>query len=287
MLKKSDVGKLISSVLQMEEEEEAKASGNIGYMSRVLVQITMPHRNAKEMLFERKNGKLILTMVGNPKVGLPYGVYPRLLLAWMVTEAVQTQSPTITLGRSLSEFMSRLSLIPSGGRWGTIDRLKNQIKRLFNSSISLVYEDKYLDSGVGFNIVKGYRLWRGSMRHKHPDYWGSTVTLSKDFFDEITSKPVPIDMRALGLLKNSSVSIDLYCWLTYRMSYLSKKVEIPWVLLQKQFGSDYADTKQGKYEFKRKLKKQLKKVLIVYSQANVQEGKNGLILSPGPTHIKK
>ena len=35
---------------------------------------------------------------------LPFGNYPRLLLAWTSTEAVRTQSRELLLGRSLAEF---------------------------------------------------------------------------------------------------------------------------------------------------------------------------------------
>ncbi len=49
------------------------------------------------------------------KRGLPYGTYPRLLLAWLNTEAVRTKERTIILGHSLSEFMRQLDLIPEPG----------------------------------------------------------------------------------------------------------------------------------------------------------------------------
>ena len=46
---------------------------------------------------------------------LPYGNLPRLLLAWVSTEAVRTQSRELVLGRSLSEFMRALGLEPVSG----------------------------------------------------------------------------------------------------------------------------------------------------------------------------
>jgi hypothetical protein len=42
---------------------------------------------------------------------------PRILLAWMTTEAVRTQSRELVLGDSLSRFMRSLDLVPTGGRW--------------------------------------------------------------------------------------------------------------------------------------------------------------------------
>jgi hypothetical protein len=70
---------------------------------------------------------------------LPFGNLPRLLLAWVCTEAVQTQSPKLNLGASLAAFMQRLGISnDSGGSRGDRTRLKDQIDRLFNAHIDLV-----------------------------------------------------------------------------------------------------------------------------------------------------
>ena len=279
------IEKLVSTALEIEEAEAIKA-GQLGYMARILVQITMPHSKQEKSFFERSNGALNLAITGHPKIGLPYGVYPRLLLAWLVTEAVRHKTKTIILGPSLSEFMHTLGLVPTGGRWGNVWRLRDQIKRLFSASITCSYQDQNSSSGINFNVAKEYNLWWDPKNPEQNDIWESQVVLSSDFFEEIISRPVPIDMRALNVMKDSSMAIDLYCWLTYRLSYLDKKTEIPWVLLQKQFGANYANTKQGKYQFKRKLKVQLKKVISIYHEANIGEGKTGLILSLSKPHIR-
>ena len=45
---------------------------------------------------------------GADDAGLPYGTLPRLLLAWVSTEAVRTQSRELILGDSLAESSIRL-----------------------------------------------------------------------------------------------------------------------------------------------------------------------------------
>ncbi len=280
------LNQLITQALAI-EEEDAKQAGALGYMARILVQATLPHSDPKDYKFERTNGNFNLAMLAHPKLGLPYGVYPRLLLTWIVTEAVRTKESVLTLGSSLSQFMSKLSLIPTGGRWGSITRLREQMRRLFSASVSCIYEGKPEYSGINFNIAREYYLWWDPKQPAQSDLWESTVTLGQDFFNEIITRPVPIDMRVIKTLKNSSMALDLYCWLTYRFSYLTKKTEIPWGLLQNQFGSNYADTKQGRYEFKRKLIKQLKKVMLVYEGANgVNIADDNMILMPSKSHIK-
>ena len=76
---------------------------------------------------------------------LPFGNIPRLLLAWVTTEAVRTQSRELVLGRSLSEFMGKLGMDSVGG---ARTRLRNQMRRLFNAHVQLVYEDKLGDANA-------------------------------------------------------------------------------------------------------------------------------------------
>ena len=48
------------------------------------------------------------------QTGLPFGNLSRLLLAWVCTEAVRTQSRELFLGPSLSGFMRKLGIAPVG-----------------------------------------------------------------------------------------------------------------------------------------------------------------------------
>ncbi|MBL8879921.1 MAG: DUF1800 domain-containing protein, partial [Phycisphaerales bacterium] len=48
-----------------------------------------------------------LSIIANPRFGLPFGTVPRLLLAWICTEAVKTRSPMLGLGNSQNEFLRK------------------------------------------------------------------------------------------------------------------------------------------------------------------------------------
>ena len=100
----------------------------------------MSHRDPKANEFRRRNGNYTLTMLAPSEIGLPYGVIPRLLLAWISTETVRTQERTLVLGDNLSGFMRQLDLVPTGGRWGTITRLRGQMQRLFSCMVTCSYE---------------------------------------------------------------------------------------------------------------------------------------------------
>ena len=125
---------LINRALAIEDEMALDADA-LGFMARAMVQATLPHSKVAGNEFTRKNGNYSLTILSPSSIGLPYGSVPRLLLAWVTTEAVKTKSRELELGDSLSGFMRELDLVPTGGRWGSISRLKEQTKRLFASSI--------------------------------------------------------------------------------------------------------------------------------------------------------
>ena len=82
-------------------------------------------------------------------------------MAWITTEAVRTQQPVLQLGPSLTDFMAKLGLLSSGGRWGTIPRFRDQMKRLFTTTISVTYNPasrrEWTDSG--FRITSHSHLW--------------------------------------------------------------------------------------------------------------------------------
>lgn len=283
---KSSVQQLVDAAIEI-EAESAKEAGARGYIARSLVQATLPHKDVKGSIHVRRNGHFTLTIIGHTDIGLPYGVYPRLLLIWITSEAKKTKSPVLKLGRNLSKFMDELGLIPAGGPNGTIRSLRDQMMRLFSSTVSLHYGDGVRDSEIGFRLTKAYDLWWGNGNHKQATLWSSTITLSQDFFDEIMKSSVVIDMRAVKALKRSPMALDIYCWLTYQMFKLNHPTVIRWEFLMERFGSNYAETPQGRQGFRRGFEKALIKVLGVYSAAKAVTQPNGLKLSPSPTHIPR
>ena len=153
-----NLNRLIQQALAI-ESEEAKEAGALGYMARALVQASMPHSRPEGLVFERTNGAFSLVMMGHPHAGLPYGTVPRLLLAWLTTEAVRTRERELVLGDTLSRFMAQLDMIPTGGRWGTITRLRDQMRRLFASTVSCTYDAPGTWALETVTIADRARLW--------------------------------------------------------------------------------------------------------------------------------
>jgi len=275
-----NLNKLISEAFAI-EERDAKEAGALGYIARSLVQATLPHSKTEGNEFKRRNGAFKLTILADSETGLPYGSIPRLLIAWLTTEAVRTKQREIVLGNNLSNFMSQLDLIPTGGRWGTITRLREQMEKLFSASISCTYDDGKHWAIKDVKPVSRADLWWNPKAPNQTTLFESTLTIGEEFFKEIINYPIPIDIDALKTLKKSPMALDIYCWLTYRMSYLKKSTTIPWEVLQVQFGANYNRVR----DFKRYFLNQLRCVLIIYQEAKVDVTDAGLMLCQSKPHI--
>ncbi len=66
--------------------------------------------------------------------------------------------------------------------------------------------------------------------------WESKIHLGEQFFNEIITNPIPLDLNILKRLKRSPLGLDLYLWLTYRTFGLTRP------LLYRQFGGAIGDS---------------------------------------------
>ena len=123
----------------------SEADPDLGFMARMMALCSLPRTNpGNRHQYKRVNGPYKLVMIAGADNKLPYGNLPRLLVAWVCTEVVKTQSRELVLGRSLAEFMRTLGIYHnSGGRGGVQTRLRNQMDRLFSASVQLIYEDEH------------------------------------------------------------------------------------------------------------------------------------------------
>lgn len=279
-LSPKSINALVEEALAI-EAEQAQEAGALGFMCRALTQATMPHSKKEGSEFTRRNGNLTLSITSPSVVGLPYGSIPRLLVSWLTTEAVRTNEREVVLGDSMAQFMSQLGLYRTGGKRGDITRFRDQCMRLFASTVICIYTDQKLGAIKRLGVAEEAMIWWDPKQPAQAGLWDSTVTLTREFFSEVTSCPVPVDMRALKALKSSSMALDIYVWLTHRMSYLKQPTVIPWGALKMQFGADFSQTRQ----FKAAFIKHLKSVCVVYPEAKVEPQDLGLYLRPSPTHI--
>ncbi|HEX7719698.1 MAG TPA: replication protein RepA, partial [Woeseiaceae bacterium] len=200
------------------ESEDAKSAGALGFMSRALVIATMPYKDPKADVFKRQNGDFRLRIVAGYEGGVPYGIYPRLLMSWVSTEAVRTRSPLIELGDTLRDFLHNVMDLRStgGGKRGSGGRVAEQMKRLFGSLITAQYSGGQDHRGFLLkNVLIADELaldddkdglWTPQASHE-AGRWRSSVRLTNSFFQECITNPVPIDLRAYKALRGSPLAM--------------------------------------------------------------------------------
>lgn len=307
------------------ESEDARSAGQLGFMARALVIATMPYKDPKTDAYMRSNGDFKLRIVAGYEGGIPYGIYPRLLMSWVTTEAVRNNSPVIELGDSLAQFLREGMDLRStgGGSRGSATRVTEQMKRLFGSLVTAQYTGGLNSRGFTLRNVliaddmdlspedaarldgrpapaspapRGATgddgaLWT-PQGQEEAGQWRSQVRLSTNFFRELIANPVPIDLRAYKSLRGNPLAMDVYTWLTFRMSYTVRRSRpIPWEALMMQFGTGYssseADPTQGVRDFKKAFLRALKLVALVYPDARVAPTDAGLVLAPSRTSIPR
>ncbi|MEM8515176.1 hypothetical protein RCH14_004536 [Massilia sp. MP_M2] len=274
--------------LSMEiDQKNAKESGDLAFIATSMIYASLPHSEIEGGIYKRTNGITSLTIMNDPAIGLPYGKIPRIVTAFLCTEARkyhESRGPVVHLGKSQAELMHKLGMSANGGVRGNVPRFNEQIKRLLTSNITLIGQP-----GTEFHYKKvdissqGMLLWNPH-NIEEKSQWQTTLTLSQSFFDECKDHSVPVDMRVLQEMR-SPLGIDIYIWLTYRYNSLKYKTPITWKQLKWQFGSNYSETPQGESDFKVNFKKQLRAVLAVYRDAKVEPTQDALILYPSKTHI--
>ena len=267
--------------------EASEADPDMGFMARLLALCCLPRANpGNRHQYKRVNGPFKLIMVAGADNKLPFGNLPRLLLAWVCTEAVRTQSRELVLGKSLSKFMRELGVYNSGGNPQT--RFRNQMNRLFGCTVSLIYEDNSGFARVTSPVADKHEFWWNERKPNEPVLWDSKIRLGEDFFNEIIRHPVPLDMNTLKALKRCSLGLDLYLWLTYRTFTLKRPVRITWRQLYRQFDANPTKTpdKQRIKFFRRKVLRELKKIKIAWPDVNYATDPGVLILYPSTPAIE-
>lgn len=260
---------------------------DVGYSARLLFHTMIPHSAQEAREWMRENGRVRVYIEAGAGLGLPYGSYPRLVFVWLVTEAFKTQSRRLVLGDSLSSFMGQLGLLPTGGRWGTIARLRDQMERLFSARLTAVSSSDSGSSRRTMEVGPDYDLW---WKPKDPDQttlWESSVTLGEKFYEQVVSRPFPVDMRVLKAIKRSPLGIDLYTWLTYRVSYMKKPTAISWRQLHEQFGADYGNDKNGRDKFTQAAKRELRKINAAWPALSYETPRGRLLLHPSPPSVQR
>lgn len=268
-------------------------SGNdMAFMHAILCQVGLPRSEVAGVEFERQCGAAALNIAAGKlwdgkefvQQPIPYGALPRLMLAWMNTYAVRHKTPEIPVGNSASEFLRLLGKDTSGGKKGAFTMLRKQVQALSACRITLGFNAAGKAYTYDGKPIRQFEAWLNSTPEQ-PALWPGVVTFSEDYFNTLIAHAVPLDIRALTVLKGSALAMDVYATLADRLHRITgRPVLLHWANLRAQFGQEYQGKDPGK-DFKKKFLPALRDALAVYPKANVKQVPGGLLLMSSPPPI--
>jgi hypothetical protein len=200
-------------------------------------------------------------------------------MIYLQSEALRTGSRSIELGRSMNDWFSRMDKKAGGNTYRLV---RQQAERIATCRFSFHSERDGVRAIRNQSIVdEGLLFLDGKPRdERQPSLFREGVVLSESFFKALKEHAVPLEERAIRHVSNSSMAIDTYCWLAYRLHVLKRPTPISWAALHAQFGRGYGQMAAFKRQF---LGKILPAALAVYPEAadrGVEVAEKGLILRP-------
>lgn len=205
-------------------------------------------------------------------MGVPFGSHARLILLYLQTEALRTNSREIELGRSLRDWLGRIG-VSVGGRTGKL--VKDQAERISRCRLTFHLQGAKSAGLINQSIVDR-ALFIEDSDSKQGRLSLEMAKLSEGFFEQLRRHPVPLEEAAIRAINNNPAALDCYLWLAYRLHSLNAPRLVTWKALKGQFGGGFKEA----YHFKNKWSQTLQMAMAVYPAANVDVVEQGVLLKP-------
>jgi hypothetical protein len=268
---------------------EPPQGAEISFVHSILCQVGLPRKRVLEREFLRRSGAAWMSVQagfldlgrGPEPQPIPYGPLPRLVLAWLSSYAVRHRTREIHVGDSAAFFLRELGMRSSGNRYAT---LRLQMHALAACRLQLGYQGRTFNG----EPVEQFEAWvspSGPMSQRA--LWPGVLVLSESYSRSLFDSAVPLDTRALHALKGSALALDIYAWLAHRLHRIEgKPVELDWRPLRTQFAQEYTGRGAHK-DFRSEFLAALRKVQVVYPQAQVTQVRGGLRLHGSPPPVQR
>ena len=260
--------------------------GDMAFTHAVFCQVGLPRSKVEGREFMRQSGPAWVNVQagyldegqGPVQQPIPYGALPRLALAHLSTHAVRHKTREIPIGNSAAQFLELMGMDTQGARY---TNLRRQMHALAACRLQLGYKGRTFNG----QAIEQFDAWLANKDVKQRSLWPGLIVLTEHFYSSLLKGAVPLDVRALHVLKGSALALDVYAWLAYRLHRIEGRgVTVHWALLREQFAQEYTG-KDADRNFKGAFLPQLRKVLAVYPQAKVKSVRGGLLLLGSPPPI--
>ena len=264
----------------------AEEVSRLGITHAGFAMTSLPHKRIAEVLWRRDGHRTTLLVESGRHrngeiIGVPYGSIARLILLYLQTEAIRTNSPEVELGRSMKSWMERMSLT-TGGK--TYQLVTEQARRISGCRLTFFTDrESGAESRHNGAFVQDAISLSGVMDDNQPTLWQDRIRLDDGFWRSLRDHPVPVREEAIKAIGTRSLAIDVYIWLAYRLHALPKTTSISWPAIHGQFGAGFRLVRQIKPTFL----DALAIALAVYPEAHVDVEKEGVTLHPSAPAVPR
>lgn len=253
----------------------------VGIMHAGFAMTALPHKALKDAVWIRQGGNIKLRVESGADahdriIGLPYGAIARMILLYLQTEAVRTQSREIELGRSMNQWLSSMG-VSNGGK--NYQMVREQSRRL-----SLCRLTFYRVEDNATRVTNGSFVRDAILPAQDGDQlplWRETIRLDEGFYQSLLEHPLPVREAAIREIAHRSMALDVYVWLAYRLHRLTKSTPVSWKALYDQFGGGFHRLR----DFRAKFREPLALAMAAYPEANVDVDDKGVKLNPSAPPI--
>ena len=257
--------------------------GSLGFAFSGWAQCALPHRRLApdarwEIAGERV--RLVVEPGLHPSsndgpmehIGVPYGSVARLILLFLQTEALRTNSREVELGGSLRQWLSKIGASIGGSNARAV---RDQAERISRCRLTFHIQGSGKVGLVNQSIVDR-ALFIDDSNTRQGKLSLETAKLSEGFFEQLKRHPVPLEEAAIRAISNNPAALDAYLWLAYRLHVLTSDKLITWKALKSQFGGGYKEL----FHFKPRFTQALALATAVYPAAKIDVVEQGVILKP-------
>ena len=189
--------------IQMVRQKRESDAQNLGFSSRPFALCGLPVKRPPTgcLLYERRNRRFVLQVTGHPSYGLPWS-QDRLVPIFLATMAIRQKSARITFD-SAAEMLDTFGIRQGGSQYR---RLAASFQRIFGATIFFGPDTQRGRAVVvhcarlRFNFITEARIWyyysRDPEQKSLPDDFRNLIVLSDEFYQEISSHPIPTDLHA-------------------------------------------------------------------------------------------
>ena len=176
--------------------ESHSAYKELLFLPRDLVTMTLPHRRIISNEYSREDGKRQLTLLAPLSIGLPYGVYARLILMFLTTERVRIKDRRFELKASWRAFLKKLHLPWNGEKYQAI---QDQLRRLCTTAYTIHTIDGSDEKLTNIKVADQWFRSSDCVR----------ISFSEDFYNMTERSIIPLESEIVQKLKRSPLTLGV------------------------------------------------------------------------------